>query len=379
MDNITSLLKNEESAVFALRALYSKYGYLPYKMSKFEEYDLYVRNKDFLVSDSVITFNDTNGKLLALKPDVTISIVKNTTYQKGVTQKLFYNENVYRVSGSTHAYKEIMQTGLECVGDVSVYDIAEVLMLSLESLKKISENFVLDVSHMGVISALFEDANCDRQLSEKLMRLIGEKNMHELKAVCKEYGVAEEKADKLASLVGIYGKKDKVIEKLYALSESEKLKSAVAELESICNVLETTGLYDNINIDFSIVNNMSYYNGIVFKGYIDGVPESVLSGGQYDKLLKKMGKKGKAIGFAVYLDLLEQLQKNKSEYDVDFLAIYDDDTDPVMLSHLVKKMTEDGNRVSVQRAIPEKLRYKTIGYVINESNGLSVDSEQKEQ
>lgn len=67
-------LKYDERAIFVLRSLYSKYGYSYYKMSKFEEYDLYVRNKDFLVSDSVITFTDTNGRLMALKPDVTLSI-----------------------------------------------------------------------------------------------------------------------------------------------------------------------------------------------------------------------------------------------------------------------------------------------------------------
>ena len=71
------VLKNEERAVFALRKLYRSFGYAPYKMSRFEEYDLYVRNKDFLVSDQVITFSDRSGRLLALKPDVTLSIVKN--------------------------------------------------------------------------------------------------------------------------------------------------------------------------------------------------------------------------------------------------------------------------------------------------------------
>ena len=72
-----SALRFEERAVFALRSLYSRYGYSYYKMSKFEEYDLYVRNKDFLVSDSVITFTDTNGRLMALKPDVTLSIIRH--------------------------------------------------------------------------------------------------------------------------------------------------------------------------------------------------------------------------------------------------------------------------------------------------------------
>ena len=77
MELKSEYMRTEEKVIFALRELYSKYGYAQFKMSKFEEYDLYVKNKDFLVSDSVITFNDTNGKLLALKPDVTLSIIKN--------------------------------------------------------------------------------------------------------------------------------------------------------------------------------------------------------------------------------------------------------------------------------------------------------------
>lgn len=83
------LLKSEERAIFNLRSLYRKYGYAPFKMSKFEEYDLYVRNKDFLVSDRVITFNDTNGKLMALKPDVTLSIIKNSDDAPNEKKKVF--------------------------------------------------------------------------------------------------------------------------------------------------------------------------------------------------------------------------------------------------------------------------------------------------
>ena len=135
----TKLLKSEEKAIFSLRSLYSRYGYLPFKMSKFEEYELYLKNKDFLVSDRIITFNDTNGKLMALKPDVTLSIIKNCEDTVGFKQKLCYNENVYRVSGSTHQYKEIMQTGIECIGDIDNYDVFEVITLAAKSLSLISD------------------------------------------------------------------------------------------------------------------------------------------------------------------------------------------------------------------------------------------------
>lgn len=93
---IPQTLRKEERISFALRELYENYGYRRYKMSKFEEYDFYVRNKESLISDGVITFTDTTGKLMALKPDVTLSIIKNAREGEGV-QKVYYNENVYRV------------------------------------------------------------------------------------------------------------------------------------------------------------------------------------------------------------------------------------------------------------------------------------------
>ena len=86
-------LKREERVLFELRSLYQKYGYARYKMGKFEEYDLYVRNKDFLVSDGVITFTDTDGRLMALQPDVRLSIIKPPRPAPGAVQKRCYSDN----------------------------------------------------------------------------------------------------------------------------------------------------------------------------------------------------------------------------------------------------------------------------------------------
>ena len=103
MTDILSIMSKEERAAFSLCALYEDAGFKKYRMSKFEEYALYVQNKDFLVSENVITFTDTDGKLLALKPDVTLSIIKNTRPTDGV-MKVYYKENVYRVSKGTRSY-----------------------------------------------------------------------------------------------------------------------------------------------------------------------------------------------------------------------------------------------------------------------------------
>ena len=356
----SKLLKNEEKAIFALRALYKGYGYLPYKMSKFEEYDLYVRNKDFLVSDSVITFNDTNGKLLALKPDVTLSIIKNTTDEVGCKEKVYYNENVYRVSGSTHQYKEIMQTGLECIGDIDMYDIFEAVYLAAKSLDTVSPDFVLDISHMGILSAILDEASDNGEFKKEIIALIGEKNPHEAAALCDRYGIAAMAKEKICAFVSMHGSANDVIAKLDAICVSEKAKAELDNLKELCALLNKTEYAKNIKIDFSVLNDMSYYNGIVFKGYLEGIPEGVLSGGRYDKLMERMGRKSGAIGFALYLDLLDGLETDKKNYDVDALVLYSDKTDISKVYDKVNELNAKGLTVSAQKAVPSKLRYREI-------------------
>ncbi|MBQ5592530.1 MAG: ATP phosphoribosyltransferase regulatory subunit [Clostridia bacterium] len=355
-----SLLKNEEKAVFALRSLYQKYGYTPFKMSKFEEYDLYVRNKDFLVSDSVITFTGMNGKLLALKPDVTLSIVKNTKDIPDTVQKVYYNENVYRVSKSTQDFKEIMQTGLECIGNIDDYNIFEVIMLAAKSLEAISDSFVLDLSHIGIVSAVIDSIGCDRETGKALLNCIGEKNQSGIEKICSEKHVSPEGCQKLVALVGTYGKIGRVLPALEEICDTAETKSALAQLASICALLCASGLEDKINIDFSIATDMRYYNGVVFQGFVENVPTGVLSGGQYDNLMKKMGRKSGAIGFAVYLDTLERLGLTDKKYDVDTVLLYDENSPWADISKAVSELTGAGRSVMAQKSIPESIRYRQL-------------------
>lgn len=353
-----TLLKQEEKAVFSLRALYRNYGYLPFKMSKFEEYDLYVRNKDFLIGDRVITFNDLNGKLLALKPDVTLSIIKNGEDEAGCKQKVYYNENVYRVAGATHQFKEILQTGLECIGDIDAYDIYEAVYLAAKSLSLISADFVLDVSHVGILSALLDELSADTAFRAKVAHCITEKNAHDLRRICTEFGIGASDTDDLCAFIGIYGDMKTVLERLSPLCKTTHAKAAWQELHDLYLLLSESEFADRIRFDFSIINDMNYYNGIVFRGFLCGICEGVLAGGQYDKLMERMGRNAGAIGFAIYLDLLEGLGNHEADYDVDVLLLYDATTEPCTVAKVQNDLIAQGKRVSAQKAIPQKLRYR---------------------
>ena len=228
-----SILKSDERAVYELRALYREYGYSQFKMSKFEEYDLYSENKDFLVSDGVITFNDTNGKLLALKPDVTLSILKNFKDEAGSTERLYYNENVYRISETSHTYKEIMQTGLECIGDINGDSEAEVIILALKSLSLISNDFVLDLSHVGLVSALLDGFALEGTQRKTALNAIVAKNGDLLKEVC-----GEELFGSLKCLIKSFKNAKDALSAVEKICNSDEAKQYAKELSDIYNRAE---------------------------------------------------------------------------------------------------------------------------------------------
>ena len=354
-----NILRNEEKAIFALRELYGKYGYKPFKMSKFEEYEFYIQNKDFLVSDRIIAFNDTSGKLLALKPDVTLSIIKNGEDIDGFKQKVCYNENVYRVSENTHQFKEIMQTGVECIGAISLYDIYEMIVMAAESLSLISDDFVLEVSHLGLLSSLLDNICNNQSFKSEAIKYISDKNTHDLARICDENNVTEDNKKALSKFVSIYGERNTVLQELEAIYEYID-KDSMNILKTLSYMLDNLSCSGQIKFDFSAVSDMNYYNGIVFKGYINGLSQSVLTGGQYDNLLYKMGRKSGAIGFAIYLDLLEDLPSEKQSYDIDVLLLCDEKTENTDLINKVNEIIADGKTVSVQNIDTGKIRYKDL-------------------
>ena len=337
----------QERILFQLRELYLSCGYRPYKVGKFEEYDLYMRNKKFLASEQVLTFSDTNGKLKALKPDVTLSIVKNAK-DDGRTQKLCYTETVYRVPRNAYGFREIMQTGLECIGRVDEYAAGEVLMLAARSLSAISERYVLDVSDVGVLSGVLAEEPIGDGECARLLSLVGEKNQHGLAAACAEIGVSELTTRRLSALVSACGPLQETLELVDALDLPETSRDSLAGLKRMGEMMAAYGI-QNVNLDFSVVNDMDYYNGLVFRGFVEGIPSGILAGGRYDNLLLRMGKHGEAIGFAVYLDQLERLMGQKSGAETDALVLYDDTTDPLVIVSASETLRKQGKRFRVQR------------------------------
>ncbi len=298
MDNL--ILSASEQAVFRLRGLFAAAGYRPFQTSKFEEYNLYSENKEFLVSEGVITFTDTNGRLLALKPDVTLSIIKNAG--GGGLQKYYYNENVYRIAGATKSYREIMQTGIECIGDIGEKETVEATALALKSLSSLSGAFLLQLGDVRLLHTLLGGLGLTQEEKKAALTAIMQKNTGVI-AEC----LSPEKYEGVKVFIRKYERAENALAALADLAVGAEAEEQLAELSRIVRALTELGFGEHISIDFSIIGEGGYYSGLVFRGFIGGAAERVLSGGRYDNLLKKMGKSGGAIGFAVYLDAIERL------------------------------------------------------------------------
>ena len=311
-------LQPKERASFALRALYEAAGCRKYHMGRFEEYGLYQANRSFLSSEQVITFTDLDGRLLALKPDVTLSIAKTAQPAPGETLRYYYHENVYRPSAESHTFKEISQMGLEMLGAVGEAQVQQAVCLAARSLDALGAEWVLEMSHMGYLFGLFDALGVPDAARAKLLEKLREKNAHELRAAAGAAGLADAAADILCSVLSLCGSYADTLAKAAALCRNDAMRAAVAELEALAVPLEKAG--GVIRLDMTLAGEMEYYNGLVFQGYLKALPRPLLKGGRYDLLMQKFTPGAGAIGFAVYLDELDRLsaplppvQKNSTD------------------------------------------------------------------
>ncbi|MCL2068354.1 MAG: ATP phosphoribosyltransferase regulatory subunit [Oscillospiraceae bacterium] len=355
----------EEIISGALRGLFESRGFCRTRPGRFEDYNLYVENRNFLASENVITFMDMDGRLLALKPDVTLSVVKNIP-DGGLAafEKLYYIDEVYRVSRETHDYRVLSQIGMELIGPPHPFSNIEAVDLALHALALIGAQFVLDVSHLGFVSGMLDSMGLPSAAQQQSLAAIHAKSAHELGAVLSDAGIADDHAEKLLALCEMRGVLGEILPKLDRLCLNNSMRDAVDELSQLHAALCRNGHTDKVFLDFSVVGDFDYYNGLLFTGYVQGVPKAVLSGGRYDNLLRRMGKKSRAIGFAVDLSGLNLYHKSGRTYDFDAMISYEDGCSPAGLLDAQSRLLSDGIRVRLEAASSSEAAFSSAKHYL---------------
>ena len=358
MSSTLAAQNSEEMLVFKLSKLYEKYGYFKLKTNKFEKYDFYLNSKHFFNDDKMITFTDFNGNLLALKPDITFSIAKSSRIKLNQIRKIYYNDNVFRACEKNNEYEKINQSGVECIGDIDFYNICEVVGLAAESLQTVSDECVLNISHLGVIFALLKNFDIGkRQL--QLFKFIEGKNIPGVKALCGIIGIDQDITEQIFKLISTYGPAKIAIPKLISKMKNVEAIEKLNELQKIVEVVQNKTKV-NFIIDMSITTGfMNYYDSLIFKGFIKNIPSHVITGGQYTRLMKHLGKPGRAIGFSIYLDLINNLKCSK-KFDVDVFLLYDCSDNLTEVYEKVCRLVSEGKSVYCGKNMDKSIKAKVI-------------------
>ena len=347
MKNYIKNMSKKDLVLLNIRKMYDSYGYKKISLPSFEEYDLYNENKDF-IDRNVLTVMSPNGKLLALRPDITLSVAKKVSKDQSLKySKIYYQENTYNLKKYV-GYEEDEQLGIELIGKESTFLDFEIINLAVKSLDIINKKSMIILSHAGFISSIFENFDLEYETKEQILDCINRKNSHDIQKILKKNEHISENVKKLIyKIPELSGNLENIEKELLKYEINVNTKKILSELKQLNSLLMKFYKKSKIIFDFSVVKNLNYYNGIILQGYIEDFPNVILTGGRYDKLFEKFGVDTGAVGFAILTDGLKGYYKDTDKKDFEVLIAYDN-SDFEKLVEIVNDFQKKGLRVRTE-------------------------------
>lgn len=290
--------KNMENA---LRQQFIANGYDEIETPTYEYYDVFQSGVGSYMQESMIKFVDTGGRILVLRPDLTVPIarVAATKMPEGV-KRLFYIQNSFAAAEPAIGKAgEFTQAGIELIGEKSSRADAEVIALAVKALCTAGlKEFAVDIGQVQFFKALVGGLALSNGALDALRHAVDSKDAQAIKAASEKLGISGALKQKILGLPALFGGSE-VFDKAIALGGTDECAQAVENLRSVYNMLCEYGLSKYLSVDLGLLHDIAYYSGIVFRGLAKGIGFPVVSGGRYDGLLEKFGRPQAATGFAL--------------------------------------------------------------------------------
>ena len=290
-----------------LTDLFRHFGYSEVVTPCMEFYDVFLGTSRMFRQESLYKLTDSKNRLITLRPDNTIPIARlaaTRLKESDLPLRLFYDQVVFTNNALLKGKSdEEVQIGIELIGGENTKRADyEALCTAVEALACFGKDFRLEIGHIGYFKELIRKLNIDSRTEEEIRLLINAKNYPALNDLLD--GIAEnEVTATLKKLPGLFGGED-VFDKASKLCSDDNIKAILSDLKKVYSRLSSLGYKDKIIVDLGIVRQTDYYTGIVFKGYLTGIGDSVLKGGRYDRLLGEFGRECPAVGFGVNCDAI---------------------------------------------------------------------------
>jgi len=300
-------------------------------------------------------FIDTDGKLLALRPDVTSGIARAAATLMAKCERplrFSYAAPVFRLQAESQAEwrRESTQIGCELIGcDGSTADM-EVLAIAAEILSRlgIEGNYTITINDLEIFNGIGERLGLDALARDELRELIDTHNAGDLERFLEPHACREECVS-FVQLVQLAGKSD-VFEKARRVINNKRSVAALDRLEALWRVVDSIGLSAHFEVDLGDVSRLDYYTGLVFKIYVAGVGMRVGSGGRYDRLTANFGNAEPSVGFVLDLDgLADAMRANHSNLDPS------EDLQPT-----VSRLTDEDPTILFREALRKRAQGKSV-------------------
>src|SRR5256714_13056981 len=304
----------EETAM----SIFDGWSYEEIMTPTIDYYSLFEHGMGKAEAHRAFRFTDTDGRLLALRPDVTSASARAAATlfaERERPLRLCYAAPVFRQQPQSHAEwrRESTQIGCELIGaNTRVADL-EVLAIAAEFLRRLGleDNYAITLNDVGIFNGVAERLKLDPTSREEMRQLIDVRNAADLERFLTPYTSAEE-AQAFAQLMQLSGKRES-LDLARRVISNEPSRVALDRLESLWNVIESLGLTSCFEIDFGDVARLDYYTGLTFKVYVTGAGSRVGSGGRYDGLTASFGKAEPAAGLVVDLDALADVLRGRAK------------------------------------------------------------------
>lgn len=336
--------------------IFKKWGYKEVITPTLEFYETFNYNSQALREEDMYKFFDNRGRILVLRPDMTIPIARIVETKFKDTKlpiKLRYTSNVFRVHESLGGKRnEYTDCGVELIGLEDKKSDLEVLVLALDALKKLGlKDFKLEIGNIGFFNGAFKNLDIDEEYKESIGKFIENKNLKNLEDYLEKLDIKEEYKKFFNKLPWMFGDKQVLID-AKKLAFNDEIKKNLEYLERLYSQLYELGYGENVTFDLGMVPGLNYYTGIIFRGYGEGVGNTLLRGGRYDKLIRYSKKYVPAIGFSIDIDsIIPNIKLNtKIKKDENLYKIYYDEKNKI---EAIKKSSEIRKEGYIVELLPE--------------------------
>ena len=332
---LTDVLWEEAELKFHIetvaRSIFKQNGYKMVETPTFEYFDVY-HTATPNHAESMFKFFDADGRTLALRPDFTTSIARlAATKPLGgkLPLRLCYAGNAFQndEAFSKARQREFSQVGIELIGENSARADAEVIRIAIETLTAAGmRQFQIDIGQVGYFLSLASAAKLDDEAADALRQMINDKDFVAIENFLEGFPMPQDLKDIMMDLPNQFGTVSVIDAARKREGIPDDAKAALENLKQVYDILKEQGLEQYITIDLGMVPHMDYYTGLIFKGVAHGVGFPICSGGRYDNLMEKFGRKLPATGVAIGLERLmatlrDEETKTESAAEKEYLTV----------------------------------------------------------